>query len=91
MAQPTPPQPPTSNGTANIISALGAAFKTQSGDPVSGERIAQLLLQNMPQLGELCKQGKLNQAQIMQARLVACFFVLCANVPSIVERIRGQT
>ena len=67
MAQPVPSQPPqnTSNAT-NIITALGAAFKNQTGDPLSGEKIAQLLLQNMPQLGELCKQGKLNPNQIAQ-------------------------
>ncbi|OBZ70672.1 Transcription initiation factor TFIID subunit 12 [Grifola frondosa] len=58
---------PSSN-TANIITALGNAFKSQTGDPMSGDRIAQLLLQNMSQLGELAKQGKLNQAQILQLR-----------------------
>ena len=72
MAQPTPQQQQqqltTSTNATNIITALGAAFKNQTGDPLSGEKIAQLLLQNMPQLGELCKQGKLNQAQIMQVR-----------------------
>lgn len=70
MAQPTQPQQPPSNAssTTNIITALGAAFRNQTGDPLSGEKIAQLLLQNMSQLGELCKQGKLNQAQIMQVR-----------------------
>ncbi|KIP05580.1 hypothetical protein PHLGIDRAFT_146519 [Phlebiopsis gigantea 11061_1 CR5-6] len=54
--------------TANIITALGSAFKTQTGEPLSGDKIAQLLLQNMPQLGELAKQGKLNQQQIMQLK-----------------------
>jgi transcription initiation factor TFIID subunit 12 len=54
------------NGTASIITALGSAFKSQTGEPLSGDKIAQLLLQNMPQLGELAKQGKLNQQQIMQ-------------------------
>ena len=57
-------------GANNIITALGAAFKSQTGDPLSGERIAQLLLQNMNQLGELAKQGKLNQHQIMQVLVV---------------------
>lgn len=56
------------NGTASIITALGSAFKSQTGEPLSGDKIAQLLLQNMPQLGELAKQGKLNQQQIMQVR-----------------------
>ncbi|GBE80655.1 hypothetical protein SCP_0303730 [Sparassis crispa] len=40
----------------------------QNGDPVSTDRIAQLLLQNMGQLGELAKQGKLNAAQVRQLR-----------------------
>lgn len=53
-------------GANNIITALGAAFKSQTGDPLPGEKIAQLLLQNMNQLGELAKQGKLNHQQIMQ-------------------------
>ncbi|KAL4246176.1 TAF12 family protein [Abortiporus biennis] len=59
---------PNTDGGNSIIAALGAAFKNQHGDPVSGERIAQLLLQNMSQLGELMKQGKLNQQQIMQLK-----------------------
>ena len=56
----------TPNQAASIITALGNAFKTQTGDPLPGDRIAQLLLQNMGPLGELAKQGKLNQQQIMQ-------------------------
>ncbi|KDQ57396.1 hypothetical protein JAAARDRAFT_78605 [Jaapia argillacea MUCL 33604] len=55
-------------GATNIVAALGHAFKGQNGEPLAGERIAQLLLQNMPQLGELAKQGKLNQQQIMQLK-----------------------
>lgn len=58
--------PPNNSNAANIITAIGNAFKTQTGDPVSSDRIAQLLIQNMGQLGELAKQGKLNQHQIMQ-------------------------
>ena len=54
------------NGTASIITALGSEFKTQTGEPLPGDKIAQLLLQNMPQLGELAKKGKLNKQQIMQ-------------------------
>ncbi|EPQ56944.1 hypothetical protein GLOTRDRAFT_73406 [Gloeophyllum trabeum ATCC 11539] len=57
--------------TDNIVTALGQAFKTHTGEPLSGDRIAQLLLANMPQLGELAKQGKLNQAQIMQLKAYA--------------------
>lgn len=56
------------NGAANIITALGSAFKSQTGEPVSNDKIAQLLIQNMAQLGELAKQGKLNQQQIMQLK-----------------------
>ena len=57
------PQNPT-----NIITALGNAFKIQNGEPITPERIAQLLAQNMGQLGELARQGKLNQQQIQQVR-----------------------
>ncbi|THH13164.1 hypothetical protein EW146_g7026 [Bondarzewia mesenterica] len=56
------------NQANSIITALGNAFKSQTGDPLPGDRIAQLLLQNMGQLGELAKQGKLNQQQIMQLK-----------------------
>ncbi|KAA1471818.1 hypothetical protein DENSPDRAFT_837914 [Dentipellis sp. KUC8613] len=56
------------NQAANIITALGNAFKQSTGDPPSSERIAQMLLQNMGQLGELAKQGKLNHQQIMQLK-----------------------
>ncbi|CAL1706696.1 unnamed protein product [Somion occarium] len=65
----TSPATPTSTANAaNIITALGAAFKNQNGDPLPGERIAQLLIQNMGQLSELAKQGKLNQQQILQLK-----------------------
>ncbi|KAH9947573.1 transcription initiation factor TFIID subunit A-domain-containing protein [Amylocystis lapponica] len=66
--QQPPAVPPNPAAANNIITALGNAFKTQTGDPVSGDRIAQLLIQNMSQLGELAKQGKLNQAQILQLK-----------------------
>ncbi|KZT22601.1 hypothetical protein NEOLEDRAFT_1137849 [Neolentinus lepideus HHB14362 ss-1] len=64
---------PGLGGTAanNIVAALGHAFKSHTGEPLSGDKIAQLLLANMPQLGELAKQGKLNQAQIMQLKAYA--------------------
>ncbi|TFK53723.1 hypothetical protein OE88DRAFT_1626515 [Heliocybe sulcata] len=57
-------------GANNIVAALGHAFKSHTGEPLSNDKIAQLLLANMPQLGELAKQGKLNQAQILQVSLV---------------------
>jgi transcription initiation factor TFIID subunit 12 len=60
------PVPP--GGSNNIITALSHVFKAQTGDSMSSERIAQMLFANMPQLGELAKQGKLNHQQIMQVR-----------------------
>ena len=56
------------NNTANIITALGNAFKDPSGAALPNERLAAVLLQNMNQLNDLAKQGKLNQQQIMQVR-----------------------
>ncbi|KZT63881.1 hypothetical protein DAEQUDRAFT_733365 [Daedalea quercina L-15889] len=63
----TPTNASTSN-TANIITALGNAYKTQTGDPLPSDKIAQLLIQNMSQLSELAKHGKLTQAQILQLK-----------------------
>jgi transcription initiation factor TFIID subunit 12 len=57
-----PPNP------ANIITALTSAFKSQNGEAASSTRIAQLLEQNMGQLGELMRQGKLTAVQIQQVR-----------------------
>ena len=50
----------------NLISAITQAFRNQTGEPLQNDRIASLLLQHMPQLGELAKQGKLNYTHIMQ-------------------------
>ena len=76
-------QPPQSanqpNASANIIAALTSAFKSQTGEPFQNDRIATLLLQNMPQLTELAKQGKLNQNQIMQVRLLYCCLIVIVN------------
>ena len=58
----------SANNTANIITALGNAFKDPSGAALPNERLAAVLLQNMNQLNDLAKQGKLNQQQIMQVR-----------------------
>ena len=55
----------SSMNTANIITALGNAFKDPSGAALPNERLAAVLLQNMNQLNDLAKQGKLNQQQIM--------------------------
>jgi transcription initiation factor TFIID subunit 12 len=57
-----PPNP------ANIITALTSAFKSQNGEAASSTRIAQLLEQNMGQLGELMRQGKLTAVQIQQLK-----------------------
>jgi transcription initiation factor TFIID subunit 12 len=57
-----------SANSANIITALSTAFKNQNGEALSGPRIAQLLEQNMGQLGELMRQGKLTAVQIQQVR-----------------------
>ncbi|KAG6336623.1 hypothetical protein ID866_2462 [Astraeus odoratus] len=65
---PTPAPVATPSNPANIITALGNAFKNQNGEPVTSERIAQLLAQNMGQLGELARQGKLNAQQIQQLK-----------------------
>ncbi|KIJ04857.1 hypothetical protein PAXINDRAFT_122587 [Paxillus involutus ATCC 200175] len=65
----TPATPvPAPQNPANIITALGNAFKSHNGEPITGERIAQLLAQNMGQLGELARQGKLNAQQIQQLK-----------------------
>ncbi|KAG1875847.1 transcription initiation factor TFIID subunit A-domain-containing protein [Suillus subluteus] len=53
---------------ANIITALTSAFKSQNGEAASSTRIAQLLEQNMGQLGELMRQGKLTAVQIQQLK-----------------------
>ncbi|TBU61696.1 transcription initiation factor TFIID subunit A-domain-containing protein [Dichomitus squalens] len=69
--QPPPTQPAANPTTTNIITALGNAFKSQNGDPLPGEHIAQLLIANMSQLGELAKQGKLTHQQIAQLKQYA--------------------
>jgi len=66
-AQPQTKTEPT-NDAANIISALGKAFKGQNGAPLTGDQLAQWLHQNMAQLGMLVKEGKLTQGQILAVR-----------------------
>ena len=56
----------SSVNTASIITALGNAFKDPSGAALPNDRLATVLIQNMNQLNDLAKQGKLNQQQIMQ-------------------------
>ena len=67
----------SSANMANIITALGNAFKDPSGATMSNDRLAAVLLQNMNQLTDLAKQGKLNQQQIMQVRQPASSFIIC--------------
>ena len=66
-AQPQTKTEPTSDA-ANIISALGKAFKGQNGAPLTGDQLAQWLHQNMAQLSMLVKEGKLTQSQIFAVR-----------------------
>lgn len=66
-AQPQIKTEPT-NDAANIISALGKAFKGQNGAPLTGDQLAQWLHQNMAQLSMLVKEGKLTQGQILAVR-----------------------
>ena len=74
MSSNGPPQQPQQVSQANtaannsIISALTTVLKNSGAEAVQHDRIATLLLQNMPQLSELAKQGKLNQQQILQVR-----------------------
>jgi transcription initiation factor TFIID subunit 12 len=49
----------------------------QTGDTMSGEKIAQMLIANMGQLGELAKQGKLTHQQITQVRV--CHSACCTG------------
>jgi len=51
--------------TSGIIQALGNAFKSQ-GDAMNNAQIAKLLQANIGQLGQLAKDGKLSQQQILQ-------------------------
>ena len=46
----------SSVNTANIITALGNAFKDPSGAALPNERLAAVLIQNMNQLNDLAKQ-----------------------------------
>ncbi|KAG6868765.1 hypothetical protein C0993_011034 [Termitomyces sp. T159_Od127] len=51
-----------------MIGVLGNLLKSHTGEQVSNERMAQILLSNM---ATLVKQGKLNQSQIMQLKQFA--------------------
>ncbi|KAF5387747.1 hypothetical protein D9615_000685 [Tricholomella constricta] len=56
------------SGTVDMIGVLGNLLKNHTGEQVSNERMAQILLSNM---ATLVKQGKLNQAQILQLKQFA--------------------
>jgi transcription initiation factor TFIID subunit 12 len=59
----------SSVNTADIITALGNAFKDPSGAAsLPNDRLAPVLLQNMNQLNDLASQGELDQQQFMQVR-----------------------
>ncbi|KAF9480674.1 hypothetical protein BDN70DRAFT_856379 [Pholiota conissans] len=49
----------------DMIKALGNIVKSQTGEPISNEKISQLLLANM---ATLVQQGKLTQKQIIQLK-----------------------
>lgn len=57
-----PPETPAAGGH-EVIKALGHILKSQTGEPMTNEKISNLLIQNM---ASLVQQGKLTQAQIMQ-------------------------
>ena len=57
-----PPDAPAAGGH-DVIKALGHILKSQTGEPMTNEKISNLLIQNM---ASLVQQGKLTQAQIMQ-------------------------
>ncbi|KAH8119426.1 transcription initiation factor TFIID subunit A-domain-containing protein [Phellopilus nigrolimitatus] len=59
------------NAPANIIAALSTAFRSSTGESLQNDKIAALLMQNMEQISELAKQGRLTQAQIQQLKQFA--------------------
>jgi hypothetical protein len=83
----------SSANMANIITALGNAFKDPSGATMSNDRLAAVLLQNMSQLTDLAKQGKLNQQQIMQVchALLTCEFPASSTFPGVTSYGITQT
>ncbi|KAG5639673.1 hypothetical protein H0H81_005856 [Sphagnurus paluster] len=59
---------PVEQPAVDMIGVLGNLLKNHTGEQVSNERMAQILLSNM---ATLVKQGKLNQAQILQLKQFA--------------------
>ncbi|KDR84034.1 hypothetical protein GALMADRAFT_236628 [Galerina marginata CBS 339.88] len=62
---PVPASTDPSTAQNDMIKALGTMLKTQTGEPITNERISHLLLTNMAQL---VQQGKLTQRQILQLK-----------------------
>jgi transcription initiation factor TFIID subunit 12 len=60
--------------TDGIIQALGNAFKSQTGGVLNNVQIAKLLQANIGQLGQLAKDGKLSQQQILQVKSILIVF-----------------
>jgi len=60
--------------TDGIIQALGNAFKSQTGGVLNNGQIAKLLQANIGQLGQLAKDGKLSQQQILQVKIFLIIF-----------------
>ncbi len=52
---------------STMIDVLSGLLKAQTGQDVSDQNVAQLLINNMT---TLVQQGKLSQAQIVQVRLI---------------------
>jgi len=68
----TPSTTTTSNdSTAEVVKAIGNILKSQSGEPVTNEKISTILLQNM---ATLVQQGKLTTKQILQVKR-SCYFL----------------
>ena len=78
---------------ADVITPIGAAFKTAIGELLSGEKIAQLLFQNMTQLEVLTERGELDQQQIMQVQSlpVRCVHSELIACTPLAEGVRGQS
>src|SRR5258705_13891358 len=74
-----------SQETQNVIRALGTILKSQSGEPLSNEKISNLLLANMT---TLVQQGKLTQNQIIQVHNKVSVFGKFSDL-YLVERVCG--
>lgn len=64
----TVPSTTDAGSTTDVIGVLGNLLKSHTGEPMSNERVAQLLLSNM---ANLVRQGKLTQQQILQLKQFA--------------------